>query len=138
MKIHDIPASHRFWVRRQGHSLHEAVAWPCMACAIQSIPIESSRIITDRRPGASQIVQRLSQSQFVFANVDLDRYGWVARQYGYGCAKAIASLSSHHDGPDCDSILIDTTPQRFGRGTDDVHEPATVAAAEAFLKGATA
>lgn len=140
MQIHEVPRDYRTWVRHEGCGFTGATAWRCYACAIQSIPVGASRIVSDRLSHASSVVCRISAQIFCTANVNLDRYGNVTRQFGVGTALRIASLPSFHIGPTCHHIDITGEPEadRFGRTPDSapIDLGRTFASIDRYLKEA--
>lgn len=133
MNVTDVPRDYRTWVRHEGCGYVGATAWNCFACAIQSILVGSQRIVTDRLSHASQVVTRISNGTISVANVDLDRWGNVTRQYQLDTVY-IPMLRSYHHGPACQHIDITQAdePVPFGRSALD--PAAAVAEAERHLR----
>lgn len=136
MHVQDIPRDYRFWVRHEGAGFVGATAWPCYGCAIQSMPVGTGRIVTDRESNVSSFVCRISHALFSSAHVDLDQAGNIVHQYGEGSVLVVQREPGYEHAPDCDHIDItsadDTVPFGRKRGPDD--PAATIASVERYLR----
>lgn len=134
MKSCDLPPNYRHVVRFEGCGDWGAVAWPCLSCAIQSIPVGTDRIIVG--PISQRHVRRISNTVFTTAYVRTDNRGYVCGQYDTPQTRQINNIGTYHGGAACPHIDITSDrPIPFGRQrSDDVSEAATVASAERYLR----